>query len=58
MKMNIESQSKYEGFKIIKLGYREPKVEERIFSDHKRDYICPICLEIGEICEKCRDKYL
>lgn len=58
MKVKIQNENKYEGFKVIKLGYVEPKNEEGTHSYHKRDYVCPICLELGEICENCKDKYL
>ena len=58
MKVKIQNENKYEGFKITKLEYVEPNIEDRIHSDHKRDYVCPICLELGEMCENCRDKYL
>ena len=58
MKVEILNKSKYDEFKVIKLEYVEPKFEDRIHCNHKRDYMCPICLELGEMCENCKDKYL
>lgn len=59
MKVKIQNEKHgCKGFKVIKLKYVEPKDKNRVKYNGMGEYICPICLELGEMCQNCRDKYL
>ena len=59
MKVKIQNEKQdYKGFKVTKLKYVEPQDKKRVKFNGMMGYVCPICLELGEMCENCKDKYL
>lgn len=57
MKITLENNKKYEGFKVTKIHYGG-EVADGKFSNHvgRKSNVCPECLYLGETCPKCLDK--